>query len=235
IRCRTGEVMPNRIIRDGVLTSERVNALSERAELFYRRLMSVVDDFGRFSANPMLLRASCYPLRLDSVKDRDISGWLSECFEAGLLGFYEASGSKYLELLNFKQRTRQAKSKCPSIDGQLTVKCPSIAHGDGDGDGDGDDNPRKRASADADLFPDVPEQVVRDFKAIRRTKKAAITPTAMAGIVREAEKAGMTLAAALAVCCERGWAGFKAEWVTRDAGSGQPTPAGTPRKRRMLS
>lgn len=26
----------------------------------------------------------------------------------------------------------------------------------------------------------------------------------------------MTLEAALALCCERGWAGFKAEWVTPD-------------------
>ena len=43
--------MPSRIIRDGILTSERINALTERAELFYRRLMSVVDDYGRFPAN----------------------------------------------------------------------------------------------------------------------------------------------------------------------------------------
>lgn len=35
--------MPSRILREGILTSERVNALAPLEELFYRRLMSVVD------------------------------------------------------------------------------------------------------------------------------------------------------------------------------------------------
>ncbi len=48
--------MPNRILREGILTSERVNLLSWEAEVFYRRLMSVVDDYGRFHAHPALLR-----------------------------------------------------------------------------------------------------------------------------------------------------------------------------------
>jgi hypothetical protein len=39
--------MPSRLLREGILDSEAVNALSFAAEVFYRRLMSVVDDFGR--------------------------------------------------------------------------------------------------------------------------------------------------------------------------------------------
>jgi hypothetical protein len=54
--------MPTRIIREGILTSERVDKLSERAELFYRRLMSVADDYGRYFANPANLRVNCYPV-----------------------------------------------------------------------------------------------------------------------------------------------------------------------------
>ena len=64
--------------------------------------------------------------------------------------------------------------------------------------------------------PDVSQQVWDDWVALRRAKRAAVTPTAVAGIRRQAEIAGMTLEAALALCCERGWAGFKAEWVTPD-------------------
>lgn len=85
------------------------------------------------------------------------------------------------------------------------------------------------ASSDAMLFEGIPEQVVRDFKKLRATKKAAITETAVAGIKREAEKAGMTLAAALAMCCERGWAGFKADWV-RDG----TVTAAPPKRRKQL-
>ena len=56
--------MPNRVIREGILTSERIEMLGWAEEVFYRRLMSVVDDFGRYYARPALLRAACYPLLL---------------------------------------------------------------------------------------------------------------------------------------------------------------------------
>lgn len=73
--------------------------------------------------------------------------------------------------------------------------------------------PSKRLAPDGDIFSGVSPQVIADFKALRKTKKAAITETAMAGIRREASKAGLSLEAALAMCCERGWQSFKAEWV----------------------
>lgn len=104
--------MPTRIIRDGILTSERVNRLSERAELFYRRLMSVADDHGRFYANPMLLRAACYPLKLDSVKEDSIKKHLAEAEGAGLIVLYTVAGTAYLQITDFGQRV-QAKSKFP--------------------------------------------------------------------------------------------------------------------------
>lgn len=69
------------------------------------------------------------------------------------------------------------------------------------------------AAADAELFPGVDPQVVADFKAIRKQKRAPVTLTAMQAIQREAEKARMTLDDALRVCCARGWQGFKAEWL----------------------
>lgn len=53
-----------------------------------------------------------------------------------------------------------------------------------------------------------------DFVILRKEKKAAITETALNGIYREAMKAGMSLEQALRTCCERGWQGFKADWVS---------------------
>ena len=87
-------------------------------------------------------------------------------------------------------------------------------------------NKDKSPPAPDSLFPDVDPQIVADFKALRTKHKAPITRTAMQGIVREAEKAGLTLEGALRICCERGWRGFKAEWITQHAvraGSGQGT------------
>lgn len=73
---------------------------------------------------------------------------------------------------------------------------------------------RKRTSI---ARPDgVSEQVWNDFSALRNKRRAPITETALKGIQREAEKAGITLEAALSTCCERGWQGFKAEWYRRE-------------------
>lgn len=115
--------MPSRIVREGILTSERINALSPNAELFYRRLMSVVDDFGRFSANPTLLRASCYPLKLDSVKEDSISKHLAECVGARLIVLYTVAGKAFLELQDFRQQVRAKESKYPSPDMQMRSRC----------------------------------------------------------------------------------------------------------------
>lgn len=62
----------------------------------------------------------------------------------------------------------------------------------------------------------VSEQVWTDFCALRNKRRAPITETALKGIQREADKAGITLNEALSICCERGWQGFKAEWYRRE-------------------
>lgn len=74
-------------------------------------------------------------------------------------------------------------------------------------------------TGDAELFPDVDPQVIADFKALRKQKRAAITKTAMERIAAEAALAGLTLEAALRICCSRGWQGFQASWVTAKDGA----------------
>ncbi len=56
-------------------------------------------------------------------------------------------------------------------------------------------------------------EVWNDFKKLRDKQRAPITETALKGLAREAEKAKMPLQEVLQMCCERGWRGFKAEWV----------------------
>jgi hypothetical protein len=107
--------MPNRIIRESILSSEKVALLSWPEEVFYRRLQSVVDDYGRYEANPQLLRSRCYPLQTDDVRVTDISRWMAACQKAGLILCYADQGKQYLEVLNFGQQQRSA-SKYPAPD-----------------------------------------------------------------------------------------------------------------------
>jgi hypothetical protein len=106
--------MPDRIVRAGILTSDPVNLLSWPAEVFYRRLFSVVDDFGRYDGRPNLLRAHLYPLKIDKVSDADVTKWLTECVNAALVSVYRVAGRPYVEVLKFGQRVRAEVSKWPA-------------------------------------------------------------------------------------------------------------------------
>jgi uncharacterized protein YdaU (DUF1376 family) len=59
----------------------------------------------------------------------------------------------------------------------------------------------------------VTDGVWQDWVKLRKEKRAAVTQTAINGIEREAKKAGVSLQVALETCCERGWTGFKADWL----------------------
>lgn len=104
--------MPNRIVRDAILTSVPVCSLGWPEEVLYRRLMSVADDYGRCDALPQLIRSRCYPLQTDQVRVADITRWLAACEKAGLIVLYEANGKPYLQIEKFGQQQRSA-SKYP--------------------------------------------------------------------------------------------------------------------------
>lgn len=128
--------MPNRIIRDGILTSKRIAALpSADAECFYRRLMSVVDDYGRYYADAQLLLSACYPRQPDRATVKKIQQWLDDCTAARLIHRYHVDGEEYLELLDFRQQIRAKTSRYPACIAdatQVPSTPPACAHLDGD-------------------------------------------------------------------------------------------------------
>ncbi len=105
--------MPDRIVRVGILSSECLTPLSWGAEVFFRRLMSVADDYGRYDGRPPILRAQLYPLKLDHVSEADIEGWVLECEKSEVLMTYVVAGKPYLEIQKFGQRLRAMRSKWP--------------------------------------------------------------------------------------------------------------------------
>lgn len=109
--------LPNRILRDGINSSARINALSPGAEILYRRLMSVVDDFGRFHASPVTVRGACWPTCPEKVNHSEVVEWLQECTSGPrpLIVLYSIEGCRYLQISDFKQQTR-TKSKFPGPD-----------------------------------------------------------------------------------------------------------------------
>jgi len=75
----------------------------------------------------------------------------------------------------------------------------------------------------ADAPVSVDKSVWEDFMKIRKAKRAPMTATALEAIKREAGKAGWSLNDAIKECVERGWQGFKADWVEKRTEAG-PDP-----------
>lgn len=59
----------------------------------------------------------------------------------------------------------------------------------------------------------VPEQAWNDWMQVRKAKRAPLTATAWAAIEREAAKAKVTVAWAVAEMVARNWQSFRAEWI----------------------
>lgn len=104
--------MPSRIIREGIITSDRVNKLDAGAEVFYRRLLNKVDDYGLHDARPSILLATLYPLQLSKVREANIVRWLADVESANLVRLYVVDGKSYLQVLDTKWPTR-SEPKCP--------------------------------------------------------------------------------------------------------------------------
>jgi len=124
--------MPSRIVREGINSSPRVNQLSMGAEVFYRRLMSVVDDYGRYHGSVVTLRGACWPTNPEKIREREVAKWLDELLKGDdpLVRTYEVLGAIYVEIQDFGQQTR-TKSRfpdppCGKIDSKVPAECQQI-------------------------------------------------------------------------------------------------------------
>ena len=65
----------------------------------------------------------------------------------------------------------------------------------------------------------VSHDIAEAWLDVRKTKRLAMSEIALAGVEREAAKAGVTLQAALTKAIERGWGGFEASWLDHNPSS----------------
>lgn len=107
--------MPNRIIKEGICTSENIDSLSLEGETFFYRLMVKCDDYGRFDARPSVLRAACFPLRLRKVSENRVAKLLQELIRAELVETYSVADHPYLHIVKWDshQQIRAKHSKFP--------------------------------------------------------------------------------------------------------------------------
>lgn len=124
--------MPTRMLREGILDSEAVNRLSLEAEVFYRRLMSLADDYGRADGRLEILRGRLFALQFDRWTIDKVAAAVDECCQSlladgsPLVLRYEVGGKSYLQIENFGQRTR-TQSRFPDPPNPAEISADNCA------------------------------------------------------------------------------------------------------------
>jgi hypothetical protein len=232
--------MPNRIIRGDLLDSDRYNALTHDSErLLFMELLLLADDYGLVPVNFGFLRRRTTPCSAKSVEQ--VTQMVSALADADLIRCYQSErGGQFAFIPRFDNRPQALKPKWPIPPAHVTQGAIESAQANSKGlyrkqqhagnatvthsyvapetETETETEKKKTRAPRAASLPSaapsaVSPEVWADFKTLRTKQRAPITATALAGIEREAAKAGLSLEDALRVCCERGWRGFKADWM----------------------
>ena len=178
-------------------------------DLAYRRLLDLYYLHERPLSNDASVVAKQIGMRDHAALVRDV---LNEFFEHSQEGYASSRADK--EIAHFHSKIEQASRAGKASAERRNNARPTDVQPNNKQEPITNKQETKKESATVVATPEgVTESVWQDFVKHRKAKKAPITPTALAGIKREADKASWSLDRAITECVERGWTGFKAEWV----------------------
>ena len=91
--------MPNRVIKESIRTSKKVNALSDFEFRLWLYLITYADDFGRGSADPELLKGLVFPRR-KGITEKQIQTALDGLANTGMVILYEVEDEPFFYFPN---------------------------------------------------------------------------------------------------------------------------------------
>ena len=100
----------DRMVRGGIISSQRMASLPWFAQVFFHKLLHVCDDAGRFEAEPTQLRPALFGAALQKVSERDVQGALVACHQAGLVKLYTVEGRGFGEVRKFGQEKLKSRT-----------------------------------------------------------------------------------------------------------------------------
>ena len=132
--------MPNRIIKESIRTSKSVNAMTDFQFRVWIYLITYVDDYGRGSADPELIKGFVFPRR-KRVTESDIDKALADLAGMGCIHLYQVDGESYFCFPNWSdhQRIQSKRGKYPPPvppNGQKSTEphgdspCATVDHGE---------------------------------------------------------------------------------------------------------
>ena len=106
--------MPNRILKESICVSEKINKLTWFEEVLFYRLIVKCDDFGRYDGRSSVIKGALFPLK-DDITAKTIDKAIRGLVTAGLAEIYYVDAKPILQLptWNCHQVCRAVKSKYP--------------------------------------------------------------------------------------------------------------------------
>lgn len=242
-----------RNIKPALFKNELLGVADPLLTILFQSLWTLADKEGRLEDRPLRIKAETFPYR-DSL---DVNGYLTELQRMGFIVRYTVGLAALIQVVNFKKHqtphNTEKASELPSVEAGIVATCgiqeafvkSPLSDGENVNALPPDsfnlipDSPilipdaGSRAGAPAESFP-IPDGLLADFMKVRKAKRAGpLTDTAIKGIQREADKAGISLENAVTACCEFGWQGFNADWYAERSAKktpGQTTSKASPGK-----
>ena len=115
--------MPNRVIKESICDSERINQLTPLEEITFYRLLVNADDYGCFDAREMVVKSRLFPLR--DIKAAEVKKTIERLAAVGLINLYTVNGKPYLIINKWgeHQRIRVSRHKYPMPDEADNTMC----------------------------------------------------------------------------------------------------------------
>lgn len=110
--------MPNRIIRESLLDSDRYLGVDEGAQLLFTHLLLLADDFGCLSLAPAFIGRRCF---VNRPPDERLNSLIDQLAVADLIRIYEHRGARYAFIPRFRQRLKRETLKNPQPPDELLV------------------------------------------------------------------------------------------------------------------
>lgn len=139
--------MPNRLIKETIRTSKKINSLSDFEFRTWAYLVTYVDDYGRGSADPEILKGFVFPRRKE-VREQDIQKALAALERTGSILLYEIAGEPYFCFPNWSehQRIQTKKSKYPAPSDSDISRWVTVGHGESPPESNPNPNPNPESN-----------------------------------------------------------------------------------------
>ena len=215
------------MFKDTILTSKKINQLTDFQYRVWSHLILYVDDYGRGSADAELIKCFAFPRR-KRISEADIEKALADLAGMGCILLYEVDGESYFCFPNWSkhQRIQQKKSKFPEPTENLVSRCVTVTHGGSPLEIETETEIETEVETKKDAFASFAGDnaellsALNDFRKMRKSQRCQMTPKAETLLLSALEKLSRDPVTQIAILNQSVMNGWKSVYPLKDHTTG---------------